>query len=67
MNEMHREWMILMYQNELEETLGEISNQKMWEAGYEGEEPNPHTEHIANLVEYMDILKEKMKELTKEE
>lgn len=37
---------------ELQNTLGSIENEKLWELGYDGEEPNPHTQNLANLEAY---------------
>ena len=48
---------------EIEEIKGTISNEHLWELGYDGEEPNPHTENIETLKEYLEMLEEKLKEL----
>ena len=37
---------------ELQDTLVNIKNEKLWELGYNGEEPNPHTQNLANLEAY---------------
>lgn len=37
---------------ELQNTLGSIENEKLWELGYDGEEPNPHTQNLVNLEAY---------------
>lgn len=37
---------------ELQDTLGSIRNEKLWELGYDGEEPNPHIQNLANLEAY---------------
>lgn len=42
---------------EVQEVRGTISNERIWELGYDGEEPiNPHTENIEVLVEYLEVL-----------
>ena len=43
---------------EIEEVKGTISNERLWEKGYNGDEPNPHTENIMSLIEYLEILEE---------
>lgn len=45
---------------EIKEVKGAISNEHLWELGYNGKEPvNPHTENIEILKEYLETL-EKM-------
>lgn len=47
---------------EIEEVKGAISNEYLWELGYDGEEPfNPHTENIEVLKEYLEVLEEMLK------
>ena len=44
---------------EIKEVRGAISNEHLWELGYDGEEPvNPHTDNIMTLMEYLDLLNE---------
>ncbi len=43
---------------EIEEVKGTISNERLWEKGYSGDEFNPHTENIETLEEYLEILEE---------
>ena len=44
---------------EIEEVRVAISNEHLWELGYDGEEPyNPHTENIVALMEYLEVLNE---------
>lgn len=44
---------------EIEEVRGAISNEHLWELGYDGEEPlNPHTDNIMALMEYLEVLEE---------
>lgn len=64
MNEMVKFWFEELYRNEIEEIKVAISNEHMWELGYNGAEPvNPHTENIEMLKEYLDMLEEKLEEL----
>ena len=41
---------------ELKELNGTIRNEHIWELGYEGDDPNPHTDNIEKLVAYRDVL-----------
>ena len=44
---------------EIEEIKGTISNERLWEKGYDGKKPfNPHTENIMTLMEYLEVLEE---------
>ena len=43
---------------EIEEVKGTISNERIWEKGYDGDELNPHTKNIETLAEYLEILEE---------
>ena len=44
---------------EIEEVKCAISNEHLWELGYDGDEPmNPHTENIMVLTEYLEVLEE---------
>lgn len=63
MNETVKTWFEELYTKEIEEIKGTISNERLWELGYDGEEPNPHTENIETLKEYLEMLEEKLKEL----
>lgn len=63
MNETIKIWFEKLYKTEIEEVKGTIENERVWESGYSGEEPNPHTENIKTLEEYLKILNEKLKEL----
>lgn len=63
MNETIKTWLKTLYQNEIEEIKGTISNERIWELGYDGEEPNPHTENIEVLTEYLEVLEGKLEEL----
>lgn len=44
--------------SELKELNGTISNEHIWELGYEGDDPNPHTDNIEKLFAYRDVLYE---------
>lgn len=47
---------------EIEEVRGTISNEHLWELGYDGKEPlNPHTENIEVLMEYLEVLEEMLR------
>jgi hypothetical protein len=63
MNETVRTWLKELYGKEIEEVKGTISNEHLWELGYDGEDPNPHTENIEVLTEYLEILESKLAEL----
>lgn len=64
MNEMIKCWLEQLYANEIEDVKGTISNERLWEHGYDGKEPfNPHTENIAVLIEYIEVLEDLLEEL----
>lgn len=63
MDEMIKEWLRSMYLREIEDAKCDIQNEHLWELGYDGENPNPHTENIERLKEYIEILNEKLEEL----
>ena len=64
MNEMVKIWLEELYKKEIEDAKGTISNEHLWELGYDGNGPvNPHTENIAVLMEYIEVLEEKLEEL----
>ena len=63
MNETVKIWLEELYKKEIEEAKGAIENEHIWELGYDGEEPNPHTENIEVLKEYIEVLEEKLAEL----
>ena len=41
-------------EEDIKEINGIISNESLWEKGYDGEEPNPHTQNIANWKAVLD-------------
>lgn len=64
MNETVRIWFEELYKKEIEEIEGTISNERLWELGYDGDESvNPHTENIELLTEYLEALKERLAEI----
>ena len=63
MNEIVKIWLENLYKREIEEAKGTINNEHLWELGYDGKEPNPHTENIETLKEYIEVLEEKLDEL----
>ena len=64
MSETVKFWFEELYKKEIEEIEGTISNERLWELGYNGDEPiNPHTENIEMLTEYLEALKEKLAEI----
>jgi hypothetical protein len=63
MNETVKMWLEELYKKEIEEIKGTISNEHIWELGYDGENPNPHTENIEVLKEYLELLESKLEEL----
>ena len=63
MNETVRVWLEKLYSDEIEEIKGTIDNERIWEWGYNGDKPNPHTENITILLEYLSILEDKLREI----
>lgn len=63
MNETVRIWLEELYKKEIKRAKGSISNEHLWELGYNGEEPNPHTGNIEILHEYIEVLEEKLEEV----
>lgn len=63
MNETVKIWLKELYSKEIAEIKGTIENEHIWELGYDGEEPNPHTENIEVLKEYLEVLEEKLEEV----
>ena len=56
MNETVKIWLEELYKKEIEDAKGTISNEHLWELGYDGNESvNPHTENIAVLMEYIEV------------
>lgn len=58
MNEMVKNWLIKLYEREIKEALGSISNERIWLMGSDVlEEEKMHLDNIANLNEYITTLK----------
>lgn len=64
MNEVIKTWLEELYSTAIKEAKATIRNEHIWELGYSGEEPNPHTENIQNLREYIETLEAKQKEIS---
>lgn len=63
MNKTVKFWLRNLYKNEIEEIKGTMRNEHLWELGYDGEDPNPHTENLMIQKEYLQVLEKKLKEL----
>ena len=64
MHEIVKNWLEKLYGNEIEDIKIAISNEHLWELGYDGEEScNPHTENIEVFQEYLEYLEEQLVEL----
>ena len=63
MNDTVKFWLENVYKDTIEGARETIKNEHLWELGYTGEEPNPHTENIKTLREYIDVLEDKIREL----
>ena len=58
MNEIVKNWLIDLYENEIEETQATISNENLWMIGSKTkEEEQMHVDNMANLNEYIATLK----------
>ena len=57
MNEIVKNWLIELYEREIEEALGSISNERIWLMGTDVlEEEKMHLDNMANLNEYITTL-----------
>lgn len=56
--EIVRNRLIKLFSDEIEETEGEIANEKIWAWGCLNDEVNPHWQNIANLQSYLESLRE---------
>ena len=45
-----------MLDKDIKEIPDTIKNEHIWELGYDGEDPNPHTQNIETLKEYLKHL-----------
>lgn len=58
MNETVKNWLIELYEREIKEALGLISNERIWLMGSDvWEEEKMHLDNMANLNEYITTLK----------
>ena len=58
MNEMVKNWLIKLYEREIEEALGSVSNERIWLMGTDvWEEEKMHLDNMTNLNEYITTLK----------
>lgn len=58
MNEMVKNWLIKLYEREIKEALGSISNERIWLMCSDvWEEGKMHLDNMANLNEYIATLK----------
>ena len=51
-----QEWLNNLYTEAIEEAEQSLSNERLWEKGYDGEEDNPHTENIEAIEQYISVL-----------
>lgn len=51
-----QEWLNNLYTEAIEEAEQSLSNERLWEKGYDGEDTNPHTENIETLEQYISVL-----------
>lgn len=63
MSETVKIWLIRLYEKEINESKVAISNEHIWELGYNGKEPNQHANNICDIQEYISVLEEKIREL----
>ena len=67
MNEMVKIWLIELYEREIEEALGSISNERIWLMGTDVlEEEKMHLDNMANLNEYITTLKTLLNDIKEE-
>lgn len=58
MSEMVKNWLIELYEREIKEAIGSISNERIWLMGTDvWEEEKMHLDNMANLNEYITTLK----------
>lgn len=64
MNEMIKHWLTKLYEKEIEEAQGAISNEKLWMLGSETKEQEQmHIDNMATLNEYVATLKTLLHEI----
>lgn len=67
MNEMIKHWLTELYEREIEDTQGAISNENIWMLGSETKEDEQmHIDNMANLNEYVATLKTLLNEIKEE-
>ena len=67
MNEMIKFWLTELYEREIEEALGSISNERIWLMGTDVlEEEKMHLDNMANLNEYITTLKTLLNDIKEE-
>lgn len=65
MHETVQFWLNVIYEDAINDAKETIKNEHMWELGYSGEDPNPHTENIALLNEYVIELEKRLDEVNR--
>ena len=67
MSEMVKNWLIELYENEIQEALGSTSNERIWLMGTDVlEEEKMHLDNMANLNEYITTLKTLLNDIKEE-
>ena len=67
MNEIVKNWLTELYEREIEEALGSISNERIWLMGSDAwEEEKMHLDNMANLNEYITTLKTLLNDIKEE-
>ena len=67
MNEMIKHWLTELYEREIEDTQGAISNENIWMLGSETkDEEQMHIDNMTNLNEYVATLKTLLNEIKEE-
>lgn len=67
MNEMIKHWLTELYEREIEDTQSAISNENIWMLGSETKEDEQmHIDNMANLNEYVTMLKTLLNEIKEE-
>ena len=56
--------LIQLFDGEISVAGMTISNEHLWELGYDGDEPNPHSDNIVMYMQYLNVL-ERLKEQAK--
>lgn len=50
--------LIQLFEGEIAAVGMTISNEHLWELGYSGDEPNPHSGNIVMYMQYLDVLEQ---------